>query len=53
MFLCEDDRYELDMLIEHTLSTIRCIRTQLDVIAALKVCVLIRVSLYVCPYMCP
>ena len=36
MFVCEDDRYELDMLIEHTLSSIRLIRMQLDVISSLK-----------------
>ena len=33
MFLCEDDRYELDMLIEATLSTIRCFQEQLRVLA--------------------
>ena len=36
MFVCEDDRYELDMLIQHTLSTIRLIRTQLHLISSLK-----------------
>ena len=33
MFLCEDDRYELDMLIESTLSTIRFFYKQLEVLA--------------------